>query len=242
MISGYDHILNISSNTPDLQGVTLYKFYQQTIMTFPSCPSLSFSCTGLKAVFIFTLFTFWLQACWVSAAPQAPHEVGGFALGADISEYPEVVNSNFLKDTVVTDRYGFRKGIISTGVCKYPGKILKMQMKYEDTSKEFFQELLKKYKKKFGAPHEWKGDSFGILHVWKWYFTDSENRKVSMLIQHNLRNTNESIGNLVKLSYPGLLAEERKCFNQMCEEKKNEQDIKKLEEAKKPDWQYMIPR
>lgn len=176
------------------------------------------------------------------AADKVPHEVGGFALGSDIGDYPEVVESNFLRETVVTDRYGFRKGVLSTGVCKYPGKILKMRLKYEDSSKKFFQKLLKQYKQKYGAPHEWKGDSFGILHIWKWHFTDSENRKVSLSLQHNLRNTNENIGNLVKLSYPELVEEERVCFNQMCEDQKSDQDMKRLEKIKQPNWEYMIPR
>jgi hypothetical protein len=171
-----------------------------------------------------------------------PHEVGGFSLGADINDYPEVVTSNFLQETVVTDRYGFRKGIISTGVCKYPDQILKMRMKYDNSSKKFFQKLLKEYKKRYGAPHEWKGDSFGIVHIWKWHFTDSDNRKVSLSLQHNLKNINENIGNLVKLSYPELVDEERACFNQMCEEKQKDLDETKLEELKQPNWEYMIPK
>ncbi|WP_163340289.1 hypothetical protein [Desulfopila sp. IMCC35008] len=183
-----------------------------------------------------------LSVTALNANDQVPHEVGGFSLGSDINEYPEVVASNFLQETVVTDRYGFRKGIISTGVCKYPDKILKMRLKYEDSDKKFFQKLLKEYKKKYGAPHEWKGDSFGIVHIWKWHFTDSENRKVSLSLQHNLKNINENIGNLVKLSYPELVEEERACFNQMCEEKKKDQDVKKREELKQPDWDYMIPK
>lgn len=183
-----------------------------------------------------------LTAMPLHAGDSVPHQVGGFTLGSDINDYPEVVDSNFLQETVVTDRYGFRKGIISTGVCKYPDQILKMRMKYDDSTKKFFQKLLKEYKKRFGAPHEWKGDSFGIVHIWKWHFTDSENRKVSLSLQHNLKNTNENIGNLIKLSYPELVEEERVCFNQMCEEKKNDQDVKKLEELKQPNWDYMIPK
>ncbi len=171
-----------------------------------------------------------------------PHEVGGFVLGSDVSEYPNIMNTNFLKEMVVTDWHGFRKGVISYGICRYPDKILKIDLKYEDQSKEYFLKLLDEFKKRFGPPNEWKGDSFGILHIWKWYFTDSENRAVSLNLQHNLRNTNESIGNVVKLAYPEMLEEERACFNQMCEEQNSDQDRKHREELKQPDWQYLIPR
>lgn len=178
----------------------------------------------------------------MAAGLKVPQEVGGFALGSDVSEYPDAMHTNFLKEMVVTDWHGFRKGVISYGICKYSNKILKIDLKYEDPTKEYFQKLLKKYKETYGPPHEWKGDSFGILHIWKWHFEDSDKRRVSLTLQHNLRNPNESIGNMVKLFYPDMLDEERLCFNQMCEAKKSDTDKAKLEELKKPDWQYLIPR
>ena len=147
-----------------------------------------------------------------------------------------------MRETVVTDLYGFRKGYLSVGVCKHTDKILKIRMKYQDTSKKFFKKLLAEYKKQFGPPNEWKGDSFGILHIWKWHFMDEQGRKVSLLLQHNLRNTNESIGNVVKLSYPELIEEERQCFNDLCQEKKDSLDQEQRDKMKEPDWQYMIPR
>lgn len=195
------------------------------------------------------LFCFQITICSIllSISPAVasnaiPNQVGGFVLGSDVSEYPEAMNSNYLKEMVVTDWHGFRKGVISYGVCKYPDKIVKIDLKYEDQSKEYFLKLLAEYKKRFGAPDEWKGDSFGILHIWKWYFIDKDKKNVSLLLQHNLRNPNEAIGNVVKLSYPDLMEEERECFNQMCEEQKSEQDKTRLEEIKKPDWQFLVPR
>ncbi|SHO52470.1 hypothetical protein [Desulfopila aestuarii] len=178
----------------------------------------------------------------VLAKGKAPLEVGGFVLGSDVGDYPDAMNTNFLKEMVITDWHGFRKGVISYGICKYPNKIVRIELKYEDQTKEYFLKLLSEYKKQFGAPDEWKGDSFGILHIWKWYFKDSANRTISLLLQHNLRNPNESIGNVVKLSYTDMMEEERECFNQMCEEKKSDKDRERLEQLKKPDWQFLIPR
>ncbi len=194
----------------------------------------------LLLILFFTITFF--QPGPIVAAQNTPHEVGGFTLGSDVNDYPDMMDTNFLKEMVVTDWRGFRKGVISYGTCKYENKILRIRMKYEDSSKKYFHELLKEYKKLYGAPHEWKGDSFGILHIWKWYFTDSENHAVSLTLQHNLRNPNENIGNMVKLSYPDMIEDERLCFNQMCEEMKSTKDKKHLEELKKPDLRYLIPR
>ncbi|MFV0439173.1 MAG: hypothetical protein ACK5PS_17465 [Desulfopila sp.] len=176
------------------------------------------------------------------AAETVPNEVGGFALGSDISAYPEAMNTNFLKEMVVTDWHGFRRGTISYGVCKYPDKIVRIELKYQDQSKEYFQKLLSEYKQRFGPPDEWKGDSFGILYLWKWYFKDSEGRTISLSLQHNLRNTNETIGNAVKLTSTDMLNEERECFNRMCEMQRSDQDRKRRKQVKKPDWNYLIPR
>jgi len=183
-----------------------------------------------------------LYSAPVLAEKKVPREVGGFVLGSDVGDYPDAMNTNFLKEMVITDWHGFRKGVISYGICKYPNKIVRIELKYEDQSKEYFLKLLDEYKTQFGAPEEWKGDSFGILHIWKWFFKDSDNRAISLLLQHNLRNPNESIGNVVKLSYTDMIEEERECFNQMCEEKKSAEDKERLELLKKPDWQFLIPR
>lgn len=175
-------------------------------------------------------------------AVEAPSEIAGFRLGEDITEYPDIEYSNYLKEVIITDWYGFRKGIISYGLCVHPGEIVKIALKYEDSSKAFFKKLMKEFKKKYGKPTEWKGDAFGIMHVWKWVFIDENNRRVNLLLQHNLQNHNENIGNVVKLSYPERAEEERLCFIQQCAINKTEGDKKRLAERKEPNWEYMIPR
>lgn len=177
-----------------------------------------------------------------SAAPKAPTEIGGFKLGDSISDYADIEYSDYLREVVVNDWYGFRKGIISYGTCANPGQIVSMRMKYEDPSKEFYDELLGKYKLKYGKPHEWNGDAFGVVYIWRWRFIDEDNRRVSLLLQHNLQNDKENVGNMVKLSYPELIEEERLCFIDFCEANKTAQQREKIEQRMKPDWDYMIPR
>ncbi len=175
-------------------------------------------------------------------AEDAPHEVGGITLGSHIDNYPDLMKSNFMQEVVVTDRHGFRKGIISYGVCKYKGEILKIRLKYENKNKSFFTTLLAKYREKYGAPDSWDGDSFGLMHVWKWHFTDKDQNRISLNLQYNSKDPDETIGNMVKLSYPDRIREERICFMQMCDQAFEETDSKRKEELKKSDWSYLIPR
>jgi len=177
-----------------------------------------------------------------ASTQEAPTEIGGFKLGEDITEYSDIEYSDYLKEVVINDWYGFRKGIISHGTCAYPGQIVTMRMKYADPTKSFYDELLKKFKKKFGKPAEWNGDAFGVVYSWKWRFIDENNRRVSLTLQHNLQNDNQNIGNMVKLSYPEMVEEERLCFIEYCEENKSAEEQEKIKERMQPDWDYMIPR
>jgi len=173
---------------------------------------------------------------------EVPHEIAGIKLGGDVSDYPDIEYSNFLKEVVVVDWHGFRKGIISYGICESPGNIVKVRMKYEDSTKKFFNSLMKRFKKKFGAPTEWKGDSFGIKHIWKWKFRDEKGESVNLILMHNLKDHNDNIGNQVKLSYPERVELERLCFNRMCETATTPEEKKLKESRMETNWDYLIPK
>jgi hypothetical protein len=189
------------------------------------------------------LFSFFVTLSPLPAlANTAPHEIAGIALGTSVDAYPDIIRTNFLKDVVVTDWHGFRNGIISYGTCKYVNRILKIDMKYADKSEDFFEKLLKEFRKKFGEPNEWKGDSFGVVHIWKWQFIDKEQNRVSLALQYNSKDSNETIGNMVKLSYPEKIEEERFCFVNMCQNSNKHLDTNRREELNKSDWSYLVPR
>lgn len=176
------------------------------------------------------------------AAEKAPHEIAGIALGTRVEEYPDIVQNNFLNEVVVTDWHGFRKGVISYGTCKHLDQILKIDMKYKDKSKKFFDELLERFRIKFGKPDSWSGDSFGVMHVWKWYFVDAERDRINLVLQYNGRDSNETIGNVVRLSYPDKIEEERLCFVEVCHNQKEKTDEKRREELSRSDWSHLVPR
>lgn len=172
---------------------------------------------------------------------QVPISIAGISLGSDVTSYPAIIDSNFMKEVVVTDWHGFRKGTISYGICLNVDTILKIDMKYEDKSKKFFNTLLAKIKTQYGEPDTWSGDSFGVKHIWKWGFTDKDNNRVSLKLQYNSKDSNETIGNVIKLAYPDKIAAERRCFMEMCHESRQQLDVARLEELKKSDWSHLIP-
>lgn len=198
-----------------------------------------------KAVFLsFICMLFLLPD---SSRGEAPHQIGGIVLGRQMTEFDDRLkmdtllplrHSKFIHEIETTELVGFKNGLIWVGSCAEPGRIVRIRMKYADPSKNFYKQLLKHYKKRFGDPSEWKGDPFHIVIAWKWSFVDKDNNRISLMLQHNTKDEDESIGNSVKLTMWNLIEDERKCF-----EKKTAAETKKTKKKKKrqADWEVLIP-
>ena len=187
------------------------------------------------------LWTFMLIAVSTAGLATAetlrPLSAGGFTLGTSINDYSFNSRDNFVKEVIVTDIIGFRKGFVTYGTCERPGVILRIRLKYTDKSYHFFEKLLKQYKNKFGAKPKFVGDSFGHVKAWKWVFTAEDGKRVSLTLQHNLKNADETIGNMVKLGLPDQLNAERECSNNV--DTQTQKDVP--EELLMPGWDVLLP-
>lgn len=153
---------------------------------------------------------------------EAPHRIAGLALGANISEYKELLrmdsvipirHTEYLSEIETKKIEGFKSGYILFGTCEEPGRIVKIKMKYARSDKRFFEELFERFKKKFGKPGEWKGDPFQTLIAWKWSLTDKNNNKISMILQHYAGDDEEyTRGNSLRMTMVGLIERERLCY------------------------------
>lgn len=155
---------------------------------------------------------------------EAPHQVGGFVLDRNIEAYKDRV----IMDTALAVRYsenmeeveikftdGFKSGLIAYGTCARPGHIVRLKLKYADSSKDFYKDLLKRFKKRFGEPVEYRGDPFHIFVAWKWSFVDKQNQRISLTLQHNSMDTEEKKGNAVKITNTTLIEEDWLCYKRM---------------------------
>jgi hypothetical protein len=162
-----------------------------------------------------------------SAAParagEIPLSIAGFTLGSPI----EAVSQKVIMETALPVRYmenlqeveivpleGFKSGLIAFGTCRKPGAIVRVKLKYVDGSLAFYEELLARLKQKFGEPDEYQGDPFRVFISWKWSFKDRNENRVSMVLQHNLKDEDEKIGNAVKLTLHNQLEEDVLCWQQ----------------------------
>ena len=188
----------------------------------------------------------------VLATGQTPGQVGGFVLGKDIAEYAGVVNmptalpirySEYIREVEIKDLAGFKSGLIGYGNCAEPGKILRIKLKYANPSKKFYEKLLKRFKKRFGEPSDWRGDPFHVVLAWKWSFKDQAGNRISLILQHNTRDTEEKVGNAVKLTMTSRIEKERACFE---EKHPDFRPHRKKQESKKKmgnkEWEQFVPR
>jgi hypothetical protein len=182
---------------------------------------------------------------------QAPREIAGFSLGKNIADYQDMIRmetmlpiryAEFLKEVEIRNIPGYKSGLITYGDCADPGRILRIKLKYADSSRKFYNDLLDRYKKRFGKPDRWRGDPFHVLVAWKWSFTDQDGNRISMILQHNIEDTTRKIGNAVKLAMLNFEDEEIKCY----EKKESEIRVSEMEQDRKPgveqNWDLLIPR
>lgn len=203
-----------------------------------------------KVILTITLLIFWVPGM---ARAEVPHEVGGFALNRNIQDYKEQV----IMDTALPVRYaenieeveikvtkGFKSGLIAYGTCATPGNIVRIKLKYADSSKPFFEELLKRFKKSFGQPDEYRGDAFKVMIAWKWSFVDQQNHNISLILQHNSMDEEEKMGNAVKMTDQTLMEEDLSCYKdkQRDHRERLRQRQWNVVNPKESSWELFVPR
>jgi len=197
---------------------------------------------------LFILFFIGIGFLSGSCLAEAPSQVGGFLLGADISAYKDRVDMNsalpiryaeFITEVEIKKTDLLASGLIAYGTCAAPGKVVRIKLKYADPSKAFHDKLLAQMENKFGKPDEWRGDPFHIVIAWKWSFVDKSQKRISLILQHNKQDTDEKIGNSIKLTLTDAIERERQCHE------KSQPELSEPPAVKTPlpvDWDLLIPR
>ena len=194
-----------------------------------------------KKLFIITNLAF-LWIAGICQAGDAPRQIGVFVLNENISKFKDYVimetalpirHMENIEEVELKSMEGIKSGLIGYATCTAPGHIVRIKLKYRDPSKKFYEELLKRIKKKFGKPDQYQGDPFQIVISWKWSFIGKKNERITMTLQHNTMDTEEKVGNSIKLTNRSLIEEDLKCYK-----------AKALDQRRKlrhRDWQVMTP-
>ncbi len=183
---------------------------------------------------------------------QAPKQVAGFELGDNISVYKEKLNmrsalpiryQEYLTEVEINRIEGYKSGLIAYATCKNPGMIVRIKLKYADSSKKFYEQLLKRFKKQFGEPTEWRGDPFHVMISWKWSFVDPKLNLISMILQHNTLDEDEKMGNSLKMTLTEQVGEERRCYvKKHPQSQEDKEKSNKRREKSVGNWERYLPQ
>jgi hypothetical protein len=174
----------------------------------------------LKGLFLAVMSTWLVLAATSAYADKAPHQIAGFGLGENVSKYESNLNrpsswpvryQEYLTEVDLNNVEGYKNGTLTYGACAHPGTIVRIKLKYDVSNRRFFEDLLTRYKEKFGDPDEWKGDPFQVIIAWKWSFKDARKHNIGLILQHSV-DDEQKLGNSVKLTDMTLLDEELVCY------------------------------
>ena len=203
----------------------------------------------ISCIFSSVLLFLLSSACFA----EPPTAVAGFVLGGKISDFEDKIlmgtampirYRKYLLEVEIKKTEGFKSGLIWFGTCTQPNRIIRIKLKYADSSKRFYKELLKRFKQRFDEPDEWRGDPFHVVIAWKWSFEDRSGNRISMVLQHNTMDGEEKMGNALKLTLTDEITREADCY-----EKKHPQGTqtgarRRMRKKGKgsADWDSFIPR
>ena len=188
-----------------------------------------------------------------ASADKAPSRIAGITLGEQIAMFVDLVkmetslvlrDQKYLREVNIREIDGYKSGTVDFGNCSKPGQIVRIKLKYEYEDKNFYDELLEKFKKKFGEPDEWRGDPFHVIIAWKWSFRNEDGDSISLILQHS-RDEEYKWGNSVKLTNTTLMEQERLCYEKRNREEGGSTESKSTSKRSKlseKDYQRFIPQ
>ncbi|ROR01669.1 hypothetical protein [Desulfosoma caldarium] len=205
------------------------------------------------------LFSWVFSSCGTSwAQPPPPREIAGYRLGTHIQEYGNRIAANrdyvvrlrpYLREAAVSVPEGFQSGYVIYGTCDAPGTIVRIKVKYEEDSRDFFDKLLEAVKSRYGAPTQYVGDPFQAYVAWRWNFDISNDEEITMILSHYDGDDEEHTqGNAIKLTLKSRMMREAQCYRAQQEKERRRGRLpfrtrRPLRFPKAPEaWQRFVPR
>ena len=179
-----------------------------------------------------------------------PTSLGGIVLGEDISSISDICRpgteiplsqERHLMEVQLVPHHapGIRGGTVAYARCSEVGRIVRIKLKFDNDTRDFFNNLLRRYRDRFGKPLEWRGDPFQTVMAWKWSFHDANGEQVNRELTHS-RDEDYKTGNFVKMTLRSLWVREDAC--QDAKRGQDGVDDDSPTPAHKLDYRLLIPQ
>lgn len=178
----------------------------------------------MKKILVFLVAALVLAAPSAHADSDFPMTLAGFTLGQSVDQYSSrcrlderipLSDAPFLSESRLKDEVmdGIRGGSLAYGNCLNKGKLVRIKLKFEDRSKDLFEQLLKRYKAQFGAPDRYIGDAFKNVIAWEWVFRNGNNEEISLVLMWS-RDKEIRPGVSIKMTHNTLMEKEYHCYSE----------------------------
>lgn len=171
-----------------------------------------------------------------------PKGIAHFRLGDPLDGYLSRINTAFpfhdidypyLNYYEIYPFEGFSGGFVATGNCTGSRKVIRIKLKYSDSSEGFFNRIKSELEKRYGKPQAYLGDPFHLFISWKWRFEDQEGNVVTMILEHySGKGEDYASGTAIKLNYTSEIGKEELCFknrrSRVAPEKEDNQEARSL--------------
>ncbi len=181
-----------------------------------------------------------------------PHGIAGVELDHLVTEFQDLLDMDsalvvrfqeYLAEVEFKPLAGIKTALAAYGTCANPGRIVRIKIKYADSSRRFFDRLLSQCKERFGNPMEWRGDPFHVMIAWKWSFVDEKGNRISLTLQHNTQDRDQKMGNAIKLNLNNGIEEERACLQaKLARSRETQNNALPKSNSRNPDWDLLIPQ
>ncbi len=156
------------------------------------------------------------------AKDKAPCEIGGFALGADVSTYADrldmatakpLPDAPYLVRVNVKPFPGFGGGYLLYGACASPGKIVRVKLRYADAGLYLLTEINSSLTAAYGQPEQIRDNADRSYICNKWALTGKDGQAISVILQHyDGWDPDYDRGSSIKLGDWTLINAERACY------------------------------
>jgi len=198
----------------------------------------------------YCMLLLWLFMASSVQAQIFPTSLGGITLGEDISSIEKICRMHtqiplsqerhLMEVQLIPDHApGIKSGTVAYANCDQVGRIVRIKLKFDNETREFFDDLLRRYRARFGKPLEWRGDPFQTVMSWKWSFTDLQGEQVNLELTHS-RDDDYKTGNFVKMTLRSLWVREDAC--QDAKAQSGGLDDSGPTPANKLDYRLLIPQ
>jgi len=206
----------------------------------------------MKRYALFFVTVFIALTAGMSSA-ETPKQIGPFILNALITDFEKFVSMEtalpvrymeYVHEVEIKRIKGFKSGLVAYTTCEEPGRIVRIKLKYADSTKKFYQNLIKRIEKRYGKSEEYRGDPFHVVVAWKWSFLDKDKNRISLILQHNSRDEDEKMGNSIKLTLTSQIDKYKNCYEEKRTKANGEKNksVKEIEIPELIGWDLFVPR